>query len=162
MHHVPTLPPISDRVEDLLPHAAPLLLLDRIIGATVDECLTETVIGQRHSLFLRDDHSVTNTLLIELMAQTVGVTAGLRLKLEGKPPQVGFLLGSRHFACGCDGLNEGDVIRVHTKCLYFSDGELPSQFQCAAYRNNEAQAVATANLTVFQPKDLSAWNNSAS
>lgn len=162
MYHVASLPAVSDRIEDLLPHADPMLLLDRIVGADLDECLTETVIGRRHALFLRDDRTVTNTLLIELMAQTVGVTAGLRLKAKGEPPKVGFLLGSRHFACRCDCLNEGEQIRVHVKCLYFSDGELPSQFQCSAYRNDETEPVGTANLTVYQPKDLSAWNNSAS
>lgn len=159
MPHLNSLPAVSESPADLLPHRASMLLLDRILGGNEDEALTETVIGQRHALFLKDDRTVGSALLIELMAQSIGICAGLRLKSAGQPPKVGFLLGTRHFSTCVDSLHEGDQVRTHVQCIYFSDGDLPSQFQCTCYLNEASEPIATANLTVFQPKDLSQWNN---
>lgn len=47
---------------------------------------------------------------------------------------------------------EGDVFDIDTRCLFFGQEELPSQFECRVLENNTE--VASAVLTVYRPRDL--------
>ena len=49
-------------------------------------------------------------------------------------------------------LAEGDVFDIDTRCLFFGQEELPSQFECRVLENNTE--VASAVLTVYRPRDL--------
>ena len=67
-------------------------------------------------------------------------------------PRVGFLLGSRKVQLHKKTLAEGDVFDIDTRCLFFGQEELPSQFECRVLENNTE--VASAVLTVYRPRDL--------
>ena len=57
-----------------------------------------------------------------------------------------------HFLLHKKTLAEGDVFDIDTRCLFFGQEELPSQFECRVLENNTE--VASAVLTVYRPRDL--------
>lgn len=153
MHKVETFPPI----QELLPHAGPMLLLDRCTDFGENYVAARCVIGNNCRLFRMPDGRFGAWLLIELMAQTVGVFAGLKNRHLDKPPKIGFLLGTRRFETSVGFLNEGDVVDIRADFIFVGQDGLPSQFQCQALMNS--QVVATANLTVYEPENLDVWKN---
>ncbi len=153
MEMVKIFPP----VEVLLPHADPMLLLNECTDFGDDFAATRCVIGDKCRLFRMADGRFGSWLLIELMAQTIGVFAGLKNRTQGLGPKIGFLLGTRRFETSVGFLHEGDIVDVKTNCVFFGQEGLPSQFECRAEMNGNV--VATANLTVFEPEDLEIWKN---
>lgn len=135
-----------------LPHRTPLLLIDRVLVADAETTRCRVTVGEQCSLFRQADGSYPNSLFIEFMAQTVGVFAGIRDSESGIGPRVGFLLGSRKVQLHKKTLAEGDVFDIDTRCLFFGQEELPSQFECRVLENNTE--VASAVLTVYRPRDL--------
>ena len=86
-------------IAELLPHQAPMLLLDRLLdyqGARV----LETRIGERHGLLLDERGNLPAWVGLELMAQTIAAWAGMRPG-RGEPVRIGMLLGSRSTSVGC-------------------------------------------------------------
>ena len=61
-------------------------------------------------------------------------------------------MGSRKVQLHKKTLAEGDVFDIDTRCLFFGQEELPSQFECRVLENNTE--VASAVLTVYRPRDL--------
>lgn len=135
-----------------LPHRTPMLLIDRVLAADAETTRCRVTVGEQCSLFRQADGSYPNSLFIEFMAQTVGVFAGIRDSESGIGPRVGFLLGSRKVQLHKKTLAEGDVFDIDTRCLFFGQEELPSQFECRVLENNTE--VASAVLTVYRPHGL--------
>lgn len=135
-----------------LPHRTPMLLIDRVLVADAETTRCRVTVGEQCSLFRQADGPYPNSLFIEFMAQTVGVFAGIRDSESGIGPRVGFLLGSRKVQLHKKTLAEGDVFDIDTRCLFFGQEELPSQFECRVLENNTE--VASAVLTVYRPRDL--------
>ncbi|MGN1209692.1 MAG: 3-hydroxylacyl-ACP dehydratase [Duodenibacillus sp.] len=139
-------------VASLLPHRAPMVLLSEVLEVTPTGARTRTRIGEHTSLFEAPDGSVSASILIELMAQSVGVYAGRRAREAGLPPKIGFLLGTRRLTTTLSRLERGSCVDVDVDCVFLSaDGSLPSQFACRAALNG--QQIGCANLTVYQPDD---------
>ncbi len=142
--------------QQLLPHQSPMMLISGILKANETELCAFAKIGQEHKLFLNDKKEASNALLLELMAQCVGCWAGLRERaITGGKPRIGFLLGTRSFTCRAQPLLEGEIVELRSRCLYLGDDALPSQFECLSLIDGKEAARAT--LTVYQPKDLSAF-----
>lgn len=139
-------------VASLLPHRAPMVLLSEVLEVTPTGARTRTRIGERTWLFEAHDGSVSASILIELMAQSVGIYAGSRAREAGLPPKIGFLLGTRRLTTTVSRLERGACIDIDVDCVFLSeDGSLPSQFACQAVMNG--QEIGCANLTVYQPDD---------
>lgn len=149
--------PILSTPEELLPHRPPMLLLTSSGAADKDTVTAQCVIGETCRLFKLPNGRYGAWILIELMAQTIGLYAGLKNRSEGSAPRVGFLLGTRQFEVHVGDLSDGDVIDLSARCVFYSDGELPCQFDCRARRNG--REIAAANLTVYQPNSLNSWKN---
>ncbi len=82
-------------IEQLLPHARPLLLLDRLSdsGEGYIEC---EVVVRSDGLF-DTNGEVPGLVGIEYMAQAVSAYSGLSALRRGRPIRLGFLLGTRRF-----------------------------------------------------------------
>ena len=113
-----------------------MLLIDRVLAADAETTRCRVTVGEQCSLFRQADGSYPNSLFIEFMAQTVGVFAGIRDSESGIGPRVGFLLGSRKVQLHKKTLAEGDVFDIDTRCLFFGQEELPSQFECRVLENS--------------------------
>lgn len=129
-----------------------MLLLERVLEAASDRVCCRASLSERCALFRRSDGTYPNTLLIEFMAQSVGVYAGIRDNATVTGPRVGFLLGSRKIAFSKETLFEGDVYDIDVRCSFFGEDSLPSQFDCHVYENGKE--VASATLTVYRPQNL--------
>jgi predicted hotdog family 3-hydroxylacyl-ACP dehydratase len=131
-------------IEELVPHRAPMLLLDRV----EDDGDRTTTCG----LTIREDSSfvengaVPSYLALEYMAQAVAAHAGLRDVRKGQPVSIGYLIGARNVEFLVDEFRVGDQLRIivsHVWC----DGEL-GQFEVRIESGN--RRVAGAQLNVYQ------------
>ena len=140
---------------ELLPHKPPMLLLTSCGTADGERVTARCTVGEQCRLFQLPDGRYGTWMLIELMAQTVGIYAGLKNRASGSAPRIGFLLGTRKFNVHTQYLAEGDVIDLSAECIFYADSGLPSQFDCRAYI--AGREIASANLTVYQPESTDAW-----
>ena len=136
----------------LLPHRAPMMLITGVLEVHEATLTAFAEIGAAHALFLNREAKASSSLLLELMAQTVGCYAGLRENEAHQAPRIGFLLGSRNFTTSVGELKEGDTVVLTSTCSYMGEDDLPSQFDCTA--NLDDVEVARATLTVYQPRDI--------
>jgi predicted hotdog family 3-hydroxylacyl-ACP dehydratase len=133
-------------IRSLVPHAGPMLLLDRVVSAD-EETLCAEIHIRSDSLFCAAG-GVGAWVGLEYMAQAISAYAGYVAWLRGEPVKVGFLLGTRHYECARPVFTVGTLLRVHVRRVLQSDNGLAS-FECRI--DDLAGPLATANLTVFQP-----------
>jgi predicted hotdog family 3-hydroxylacyl-ACP dehydratase len=145
-----TLPPIHD----LVPHAGPMSLLDRVI-AVEGERLSAEVVVPADGLFSRDG-GVGAWVGIEYMAQAVAAWAGWQSRQAGEAPRIGLLLGTRRYRCSVPRFAAGQRLQVDIERGYQADNGL-GQFDCRI--RADGQELAHATLTVFGPQDPTAFLN---
>jgi hypothetical protein len=83
-------------IEEVVPHRQDMCLLERITHWDQDTIEAELVVPEA-GLFV-EDGQVPAWVGIEYMAQAIAAWAGCRARAAGKPPQLGFLLGSRRYS----------------------------------------------------------------
>jgi predicted hotdog family 3-hydroxylacyl-ACP dehydratase len=143
--------PCQYPVAALVPHAAPMILLDRVTGW--EETAIETTLTVRADApFFEVGKGIAAHIAIEWMAQTCGAFVGLEALRHEKPVRVGFLLGTRNFTAEYSWFRESEEILVRAE-LIFRDGET-GVFDCTV-RCRDTLA-AKAQLTLHQPADLAA------
>jgi predicted hotdog family 3-hydroxylacyl-ACP dehydratase len=136
-------------IRSLIPHAGPMVLLDRVISVDDDSLVAEVRI-RSNSLFCKAD-GVGAWVGLEYMAQAIGAWAGYTARLRGEPVKLGFLLGTRRYECTQPIFLLGSVLQVHILRAFQHENGLGS-FEC--YIDNEKGRVATATVTVFQPPNV--------
>jgi predicted hotdog family 3-hydroxylacyl-ACP dehydratase len=140
MESATAIPPI----EELVPHARPMILVDRLVSYAPGRAVAEVVL-RPDSPFV-DEGKVRALVAVEYMAQSVAAYAGMRSRLKGEKPALGFLLGSRDLKLAVDHFRAGDSLRVDLEHV-FGDDQLGS-FKCRVDRG--AETVAEALLSVYQ------------
>ncbi len=143
---------ITIPVTELLPHTSGMRLIDRVIEGDGESLVAEAEIGGNNLFF--DGTGVGGWVGIEYMAQTVGAWAGWQARLHGRPPPIGFLLGTRHYEAQRAMFAVGQKLRIEVKRLYYAENGL-GQFECRI--DCDGASVATAALTVFEPPDPEAF-----
>jgi predicted hotdog family 3-hydroxylacyl-ACP dehydratase len=136
-------------IRSLVPHAGPMVLLDRVVSADADNLLAEVRI-RSDSLFCNAD-GVGVWVGIEYMAQAIAAWAGCIARSRGEPAKLGFLLGTRRYECSRQIFVIGSLLRVHVRRVFQDESGLGS-FEC--YIDDEQGRVATATVTVFQPHNV--------
>jgi predicted hotdog family 3-hydroxylacyl-ACP dehydratase len=137
----------------LVPHAGPMVLLDRVISVDHETLCAEVTIRE-DSLFAAKE-GVGGWVGIEYMAQAIAAHAGYAARQRGEPVKIGFLLGSRRYECHCPMFALKSVLRVHAHKVLQTDNGLAS-FDCRI-ENTERQLLATATITVFEPANAHAF-----
>ncbi|RZU03014.1 hypothetical protein [Rivibacter subsaxonicus] len=135
-------------IESLLPHRAPMLLIDRLIEAD-DESIRVEVDVPHQGRFVRDG-LMPSFVGIELMAQAVAAWAGARGQRAGRPPRVGYLLGTRRYEAHCAGFAAGATLQVQARCELMADNGL-GMFDCTL--SLAGRTLATARISVFEPTE---------
>ncbi|WP_111873433.1 hotdog family protein [Aeromonas bivalvium] len=136
-------------IDALLPHQAPMLLLDRLLDYQGSRVCCETRVGERHALLLDADGALPGWVGIELMAQTIAAWAGMRGRERGEPVRIGMLLGSRQYRSRVAAFAPGDCLTIEAECL-LEDGAMAS-FECRILR--EGQPCAEARLSTYLPAE---------
>lgn len=134
-------------IAELLPHAAPMILLDAVIeyDATALRARVEITAS---SVFATAD-GVPSYVGLEYMAQACGAHAGALAREAGAPVRVGFLLGTRQYRAHRPHFRVGDRLTVSVQLAY-SDSEMGS-FACRI--EAEDALAAEAQLNVIQPRE---------
>jgi predicted hotdog family 3-hydroxylacyl-ACP dehydratase len=134
--------------QDLLPHAPPMVLLDKVLKCS-DQAVAACLSIGPETPFFEPGRGVPAHIGIEWMAQTCGLFAGLEAKAAGGPVRLGFLLGTRRYRADRCWFALGDqpVISAH---LSFRDAGM-AVFDCQIAVGGVS--AATAQLTLYQPED---------
>jgi predicted hotdog family 3-hydroxylacyl-ACP dehydratase len=149
MSATPSLVPGSSyRPEQVLPHRAPMLLLDEIDDYGAEWVRSIVRIGTRSLLIT--DAGVPAWVGIEYMAQTAAAWSGIEQLQSGLQPGVGFLLGTRRYQCLQDYFALGSELRITAQLLLRDASDL-AIFRCAIH-HNEAR-LAWADIKAFRPQD---------
>ncbi len=136
------------RIEELLPHRPPMILLDQV--TSYDEAtLIASVTITESSLFLEGD-GVPGYVGIEYMAQACGAFAGAQALESGTSVKIGFLLGTRNCRILAPKYRVGDRLTV-TVSMVFHDEQMAA-FDCRI--EIDGTLAADAQLKVYQPDDV--------
>jgi predicted hotdog family 3-hydroxylacyl-ACP dehydratase len=136
-------------IRSLVPHAGPMVLLDRVISVDEDSLCAE--VGIRSDTLFCGPDGVGAWIGIEYMAQAIAAWAGYTAHLRGEPVKLGFLLGTKRYECSRPIFVLGSVMRVHVQRVFQNENGLGS-FEC---RIDDTQGrLATATVTVFQPPNV--------
>jgi predicted hotdog family 3-hydroxylacyl-ACP dehydratase len=146
-------PPIAA----LLPHAGPMLLVDRVLDH--DAARTHCAVDPGASRLFQDaDRRVPAWLAIEYMAQCAAAHGGLAARARGEPPRPGLFLGSRHLVFRCDAFEPGRELRVTARHVAGRGERLA--FDCAVH-DEDGQELAAGRLNVLVLRDLPAPRGAA-
>ena len=133
----------------VVPHSARMLLLDTVVEGD-ENSLVATARVREDSPFARDG-VIGAWVGIEYMAQAIAAFEGCRARERGDAPKVGFLIGSRHYACSAPAFAVGTVLRVEIKREY-EEGGL-GLFDGTITGDG---VTAAASLSVYQPDNAGA------
>jgi predicted hotdog family 3-hydroxylacyl-ACP dehydratase len=147
----------SAPISKLLPHAAPMILIDEVLERS-EASLTAGVTVRADSIFFKAGRGIPAHAAIEWMAQTCGAFVGAEALDRDLPVRLGMLLGTREFRCDVPWFQDGWHLTV-TVTLIFRDDEMGA-FDCTVARtaaqDSTGGILAAATLTLYQPADLAA------
>lgn len=138
-------------IHDLVPHSGAMSLLGRLLAAD-DENLCAEVTITAGSMFCVDG-AVGAWVGVEYMAQAVAAHAGHAARLIGQPVRVGFLLGTRRYACAVPAFAVGSLLHIHVQRALQGENGLGA-FECRIVDGVGGGELATATITVFQPDNV--------
>jgi predicted hotdog family 3-hydroxylacyl-ACP dehydratase len=151
---VSDLGPSSLPLVDLLPHRAPMLLLDQVIAYDPHRTTCRATIRE-DALFLGPDGLVPAWAGLEYMAQCIAVHAGLRARAAGRPPPMGLLIGSRRVDFHVAGFPCGQILHVVAEHIWGETGL--ASFACRVDDAGTCRVLAEGALKVFAPDDVEAF-----
>ncbi|HWM86049.1 MAG TPA: hypothetical protein VNO33_09430 [Kofleriaceae bacterium] len=127
---------------DFVPHRPPMLFIDTVGEETEDSVVCHATI--RPGCVLLDGDVVRPVALIELVAQACAAYVGVKAHAEGKPPQVGMLVGCREAEFLADGVVVGDELTIIVNRVF-------GQVQVGAFTgvvSRAGQVIARVHLSV--------------
>lgn len=136
----------------MVPHGGAMLLLDALIHADEEHAIARATV--RPTQLFVDAHGMPAWVGVEYMAQTIAAWSGARARRGGNAPAIGFLLGSRRYACDVPAFPRGSVLTITARVELIGDNGL-GMFSCAI--DMDGREVARANVSVFQPADAQAF-----
>lgn len=131
---------------EVVPHSSRMLLIDTVLAAD-ENSLTAEARVRADNPFARDG-VVGAWIGVEYMAQAIAAFEGCRARERGAGPKVGFLIGSRHYACSAPGFTVGSLMRVRV-VRTFEEGGL-GLFDGTLTADG---VTADASISVYQPDD---------
>lgn len=140
-------------IDDLLPHARPMILLDEVIGRVDGRFITAMTVREG-APFVEAGRGAPAHIAVEWMAQACGVQVGVEAKESGGTVRMGLLLGTRDFRAAVAWFAIGERLEVSVAPV-FRDENMGS-FDCVVARAGTGEELAKAQLTVYQPEDAGA------
>ena len=142
----------SFAISDVLPHAAPMLLLDELLDYGSEHTACAVTIRQ-DSLFCDGDRGVPSWVGLEYMAQTLSTFGGIEEASRGLPPSIGLLLGSRRYRADTPYFAIGTRLRIVANLLLRDEHNLVA-FDCAIYDGEHV--LARGDIKAYRPADVHA------
>ncbi|EKT4521576.1 hotdog family protein [Pseudomonas putida] len=137
---------------ELLPHAGDMILIERIDSCDDEQIHTCTTV-RPDGQFNRADGSLPAWLGLELMAQSVAAYAGCQARRQGRPVEMGFLLGTRKFECNVEAFPAGALLHIHA-LRSLEDENGMGVFECHLRGDGIS---ASARLNVYRPPQAASY-----
>ncbi|AOM42195.1 hotdog family protein [Xenorhabdus hominickii] len=137
-------------VDRYLPHEAPMVLLEKVIGVTSDHVRCQVTVSKDGVLapYLNEEGHLPGWFAIEIMAQTIGIWSGWhRKKRKEEDSALGMLLGGRAVRCQAAFFTQGSVLDIQMNLLM--QDEKFGSFEGVISRNDTV--LATGRLNTYQP-----------
>lgn len=134
---------------DLVPHRAPMILIDRVIEAQDDFVHVQVLIQEGIPFY--ENGKVPSYVGIEYMAQAIAVWNGALAKKQGNNPKIGFLVGSRSLTLQIPYFINKSLLDVYGKLIFNSDNM--ASFDC--WISCDENRLCEGRLNVYQPEDAS-------
>ena len=141
-----------DDIDMLVPHRAPMRLVDRLLNWDEDSVAVEVEVPAEGLVV--DAGGVPAWVGVEYMAQAIAAWAGCHARQAGQAPSIGFLLGTRRYEAQCTYFRSGARLRVEARCELLGENGL-GMFACRIMQGEDVLAVA--NVSVFEPNDAVAY-----
>jgi len=140
-------------IHTLVPHADPMVLLDRVITVDEESLNAEVTITPNSMFFDEQEQGVGAWVGIEYMAQAIAAYAGYQALSKGEAVRIGFLLGARRYVATCSHFLSGSVLQVYVRRVLQNQNGLGA-FDCQILDVSDVSntPLATATVTVFQPE----------
>lgn len=133
------------QVGELVPHAGPMLLLDRVLEVGEGYLVSEVVV--RADGLFDEEGRVAAFLGLEYMAQTISAFSGWQARSRGERVKVGYLLGTRRFTSNVGDFKCGEVLKVTARKVV-QDSVGMAAFDCTVEGES---ALQSATLAVYEP-----------
>ncbi len=131
---------------EFLLHRKPALLLDTLVTIDPESAVCEWQV-QDDDAFLVARLGVPAYIGVEYMAQCIAVLAGARERVDGFPPALGLLLGTRHYQSEVRYFEYGGRYQVSCKILICNSDGMGS-FDCCIL--SKKHVIVRARLSVLQ------------
>lgn len=139
-------------IERVVPHRGTMRLVDRLLAWDEDTVAVEVRVPLEGPFSHAE--GVPAWVGVEYMAQAIAAWAGCHARRAGREPSVGFLLGTRRYACAVTWFRPGARLRVEARRELLGENGL-GMFACRILGDGEE--LATANVSVFEPPDAMAY-----
>ncbi len=137
-------------LEELVPHAHPMILIDTI-SEPEPGTLSATVRISEDCAFYEASLGVPSYVGIEYVAQTVAALAGLKAKRAGREVDVGFLLGTRRLQASEPYFLLGSELSISVK-PEFESAELAKYW--GEVKDEAGKVLVSTAVTVYAGRNL--------
>jgi predicted hotdog family 3-hydroxylacyl-ACP dehydratase len=127
-----------------------MILIDGLDEFTNDSATCWLDIDEQSAFYQTDKSAVPAYIGIEYMAQSIAAFAGAKALEQGKPVQIGFLLGSRKYQQTQNFFKNGSHLKVKIVELHNEPSGL-GVYSCEIL--NQEDIIASAQVNVFLPPD---------
>ena len=134
-------------IEELLPHAAPMILVERIVSFDERSGRVEVIVRANHPFATSE--GVPAHLGLEYLAQACGALTGCWAKSAAGPVRIGLLLGTRQYRAAEALFPIGARLTACVELVGRNAGM--AVFDCRLLDGEKL--VAEAQLNVYQPED---------
>jgi len=138
-------------IEAVLPHQAPMILIDSLNSYHNDGCVCDVTITENSPFYNETKKGVANYIGSEYMAQAIAAYAGALALNNNNPVKIGFLLGSRKYKAFKPYFKLNGKLSIKVEVLYQEESGL-SVFECEI-TSSKNEVLAQAKINVFQPQD---------
>lgn len=134
-------------IERLLPHAAPMLLLDEVLGYDEDSVVVAVTIRPDNPF--ATPSGVPAHVGMEMMAQACGAWVGTHRLANDEVVRLGYLLGTRQFEATRDWFSLNERLEIFARLVFQDQGM--GVFECRI--SSCGEVLAEANLNLYQPSE---------
>jgi len=138
-------------VAELLPHRAPMRLLDAVLEAGADHVRVAAIVRDE-APFGDGTGGVPAYVGVEYMAQAACVYSGLELRGQGLPPKIGLLFGVRLYRSTLPRFSAGQRLQVCAR-LTLREASGLAAFDCEIF-GAQGESLAQADIKAFRPHDI--------
>ena len=135
------------KIENLLPHQSPMILIDKVINVTEFSIHCQVQINASGLFFDPQLKATPAWVGIEFMAQTIAAWSGHHANEKGQKSPIGFLLGSRYYHSECNEFPLGTTLDIYAEQLMINEGM--AAFDCVIKCDGES--LVSSQLNVFVP-----------